>query len=212
MGETNETVMDAMPDVVTKPIVTKPTTGEVDEILAELDALEQQLDARAKKLGEEIESFPSFGDDMTAEEEASAALRALSSDDLSAMSPAELAKLHARIEQIEKKLKEIDVLESQVRELRAFVGEKLSVDIRAMYANILEQMNVEAVKIYRNLQAVVVEENARQNRALFGIDGKSDSLKKRMNNVIIFSIVSFVVSILVMLMQILPAFGINILK
>ncbi len=212
MSETNETVMDVASDIVTKPAVTKPTTGEVDEILAELDALEQQLDARAKKLGEEIESFPSFGDDLTAEEEASAALRALSSDDLSAMSPAELEKLHARIEQIEKKLKEIDVLESQVRELRAFVGEKLSVDIRAMYANILEQMNVEAVKIYRNLQAVVVEENARQNRALFGIDGKSDSLKKRMNNVIIFSIVSFVVSILVMLMQILPAFGINILK
>ena len=79
-----------------------------------------------------------------------------------------------------------------------------------MYRNLMDQMNIEAIKIYRNIQAVIVEEQAKQNHVLFGVDGKSDKLKFRMNHVMIFSIVSFVVSILVMILQILPAFGVDI--
>ena len=94
--------------------------------------------------------------------------------------------------------------------MKAFMEEKLGMDFKAMYDNVLDQMNVEAIKTYRNIQAVIVEEDAKQNHALFGIDGKSDSLKRRLNNVMIFSIVSFVTSILVMLMQVLPAFGIKL--
>ncbi|MBR5637934.1 MAG: hypothetical protein IKW81_13500, partial [Pseudobutyrivibrio sp.] len=90
------------------------------------------------------------------------------------------------------------------------IDDRLSVDFRAMYENILEKTNIEAIKTYRNLQAVIIEENSKQNQALFGIDNKSNSLKKRMNNVLMFAVVSFVVSILVMLMQILPALGIKL--
>lgn len=116
-----------------------------------------------------------------------------------------------QLEVIMRKLKKLDAMSDDIKDMQRVIDERLNVDFKAMYDNILEQMNVEAIKIYRNVQAVVVEENAKQNAALFGIDGKSDNLKKRMNKVMIFSIVSFVVSILVMIVTILPSFGIKLM-
>ena len=111
---------------------------------------------------------------------------------------------------IMRQLRKIDTMEAEVKAMKEVIDERLSVDFRAMYENIMEKTNIEAIKTYRNVQAVIIEENAKQNQALFGIDNKSNSLKKRMNNVLIFAIVSFVVSILVMLVTILPALGIKL--
>jgi len=115
-----------------------------------------------------------------------------------------------QLEMIMKQLSKIEAMEAQVKAMKEVIDERLNLDFRAMYENIMEKTNIEAIKTYRNVQAVVIEENAKQNQALFGIDNKSDSLKKRMNNVLIFAIVSFVVSILVMLVTILPAFGVKL--
>lgn len=125
-----------------------------------------------------------------------------------------LDKLEVQIEQLEGMETRLDLLEDMEEELhyiRHFLDTRLDYDFNAMYNNMLEQMNVEAIKIYRNIQAVIVEEEAKQNHVLFGVDGKSDKLKLRMNHVMIFSIISFVVSILVMVVQILPFFGIDFL-
>lgn len=114
------------------------------------------------------------------------------------------------LENIAVKLDMLDEMDEEIHEMRRILDKFKDVDFMAMYRNILEQMNVEAIKIYRNLQAVIVEEDAKQNHVLVGVDGKSDKLKGRMNHVMIFSIVSFVVSILVMLITILPQFGIKL--
>ena len=115
-----------------------------------------------------------------------------------------------QLNQIMRQFKKIDAMEAEVKAMKEVIDERLNVDFRAMYENIMEKTNIEAIKTYRNVQAVIIEENAKQNQALFGIDNKSNSLKKRMNNVLIFAIVSFVVSILVMLVTILPAIGIKL--
>ena len=115
-----------------------------------------------------------------------------------------------QLQLIMKHFNKIEAMEAEVKALKDIIEERLNVDFRAMYENIMEKTNIEAIKTYRNVQAVVIEENAKQNQALFGLDNKSNSLKKRMNNVLIFAIVSFVVSILVMLVTILPAFGIKL--
>ncbi|SFO17391.1 hypothetical protein SAMN04487831_11089 [Pseudobutyrivibrio sp. UC1225] len=109
-----------------------------------------------------------------------------------------------------KKLNNVEHMEAEIKAMKEIIDERLSLDFRAMYDNIMEKTNIEAIKVYRNVQAVVIEENAKQNQALFGLDSKSDSLRKRMNNVLIFATVSFVVSVLVMLITILPAFGIKL--
>ena len=115
-----------------------------------------------------------------------------------------------QLDLIMRQFKKIDTMEAELKAIKEVIDERLNVDFRAMYENIMEKTNIEAIKTYRNVQAVIIEENAKQNQALFGIDNKSNSLKKRMNNVLIFAIVSFVVSILVMLVTILPALGINL--
>ena len=108
------------------------------------------------------------------------------------------------------KFRKVEAMEAEVKAIKDILEDRLNYDFRAMYDNLMEKTNIEAIKIYRNLQAVVIEENAKQNQALFELDGKANSLKKRMNNVLIFAIISFVVSILVMLVTILPAFGIKL--
>jgi len=125
---------------------------------------------------------------------------------------ADFAKLDDdQLDAIMKRLNKIDGMQAEIDAMKAIIDERLNVDFKAMYENLMEKNNIEAIKTYRNIQAVIIEENAKQNKALFGIDGKSDSLRRRLNHVIVFSIISFVVSILVMLMIILPAFGIDLL-
>lgn len=116
-----------------------------------------------------------------------------------------------KLEAVDAKLGMLEDVDEGMLSVKNLINEKLNVDFAAMYDNILDQMNVEAIKIYRNIQAVIVEENAKQNNVLFGMDNKSDGLKRRMNHVLFFCIISFLVSILVMVLQILPAFGIRLI-
>lgn len=133
---------------------------------------------------------------------------------------AEIRDMKRKIDEMEKKLAVIDELnarldileemDEKIDYVKRFMDTKLNIDFQAMYNNLLEQMNVESIKTYRNIQAVIVEEDSKQNHVLFGVDGKSDKLKFRLNHVMIISIVSFIVSIVVMIVQILPRFGINL--
>lgn len=115
-----------------------------------------------------------------------------------------------RLDELGYKLDRLDNMEEEIAAMRRLLEDKLSVDFEAMYRNLLEQMNIEAIKVYRNVQAVVLEEDAKQNHVILQVDKKAGKIKRRMNHMVILAIVSFVVSILVMLMQILPALGINL--
>ncbi|CBK74088.1 hypothetical protein CIY_12660 [Butyrivibrio fibrisolvens 16/4] len=176
----------------------KDATEALDELLAELEEIEKSIGMQVEF--DDIE-FP--------------ALKPITLPKVEFPTPeppkVDFAKLDdEQLELIMRQFHKIEALEAQVEAMKEVIDERLNVDFRAMYENIMEKTNIEAIKTYRNVQAVVIEENAKQNQALFGIDNKSNSLKKRMNNVLIFAIVSFVVSILVMLVTILPAMGIKL--
>ena len=174
----------------------KDATEALDELLAELEEIEKSIGMQVEF--DDIE-FP--------------ALKPITLPKVELPAPAPMPKVDfaklddEQLELIMRQFHKIESLEAQVKAMKEVIDERLNVDFRAMYENIMEKTNIEAIKTYRNVQAVVIEENAKQNQALFGLDNKSNSLKKRMNNVLIFAIVSFVVSILVMLVTILPALG-----
>lgn len=183
-----------------------PLEKEVNSLLKELEELERALGMPMTN-----EDFPELKPiilptfNMPAEQ-------IKSSEGVAAqLTRADIAKLNEeQFEALMGKLRHVEHLEAQVEAMKNIIDSRLSVDFRAMYENLLEKSNIEAIKTYRNLQAVIIEENAKQNQALLGLDNKSNSLKRRMNNVLLFAVVSFVVSILVMLMQILPALGVDL--
>lgn len=186
----------------TKDLLTEELKSDIAQMLEELDAIERTLgDYREDLTGVVNRCEPKKK--IVAGQSKQAVAKAGATNANATLSEAEL-------NQVKAKLKKLDELDGEIHSMKEFMEEKLGMDFKAMYDNVLDQMNVEAIKTYRNIQAVIVEEDAKQNHALFGINGKSDSLKRRLNNVMIFSIVSFVTSILVMLMQILPALGIKL--
>lgn len=124
-----------------------------------------------------------------------------------------LDEISAKLEILEEfgeRLEMLEDMDEQINYIRDFMDDKLDLDYIAMYETLREEVHEDAIKTYRNIQAVIVEENAKQNHVLFGVDGNQDKLKFRMNHVMFFSIISFVTSILVMLLQILPALGIDL--
>jgi hypothetical protein len=180
---------------------------EKSKVEQEVDALLEELNEIERSLGMEDIEFPEFKPIILP----SIKIPDIPMPETPLLTRADIAKLDdEQFDMLMTKLRKVEHLESQVEAMKEIIDDRLSVDFRAMYENILEKNNIEAIKTYRNIQAVIIEENAKQNQALFGIDNKSNSLKKRMNNVLLFAVVSFVVSILVMLMQILPALGIKL--
>lgn len=170
--------------------------NEIDKMLSELDDIEAKVKSVDKN---DFEEILKSGKDITDDKSI-----------VSSVASSDINELKEKLDKLNERLDNVEALKKDIAYIRGVIDDKLNLDFYAMYENVMEHMDVEAVKIYRNIQAVIVEENAKQNHALFDIDGKSNSLKKRLNNVIIFSIVSFVVSILVMFITILPAFGIHL--
>lgn len=205
-----EIVEKPVEEPVVEPVQEKepdtPLEKEVNSLLKELEELERALGMPMTN-----EDFPELKPiilptfNMPVEQ-------IKSSEGVAAqLTRADIAKLNdEQFEALMGKLRHVEHLEAQVEAMKNIIDSRLSVDFRAMYENLLEKSNIEAIKTYRNVQAVIIEENAKQNQALLGLDNKSNSLKRRMNNVLLFAVVSFVVSILVMLMQILPALGVDL--
>ena len=184
---------------------------ELNNLEAELNEYEKVLkkEKKEKKESEKQQKpmYPSSSNEIKSEDflKLQESIRELSSQ------IADIDKRLSILEELYYKMGMLDEMDEDLNYMKNMIETRLNVDFKAMYNNVLEQMNIEAIKIYRNVQAVIVEEQAKQNHVLFGVDGKSDKLKFRMNHVMIFSIISFVVSILVMVLQILPALGIELL-
>jgi len=90
----------------------------------------------------------------------------------------------AKIEQIQADTQGYDKLQESVTEFEGSLGEKLTA--------LDENIHKECVKVYRNVQAVVVEENAKQTDA-FGATLKP--LKRKLNGILSVSIVALVAAV-----------------
>lgn len=206
--------MDKDIDKIDKSIDNDNTEPNYSYTISELSRLEGMLDVYLSKLkagSKDTVEIPGNGQagvmSEKLAEELTEKLRLL--EEKSVL----LENLNDLVEQIkvvDAKMGILEDMDGDTRFIRSLVTDKLNLDFVAMYNNVLDQMNVEAIKIYRNIQAVIVEENAKQNNVLFGMDKKTDGLKRRMNHVLFFCIVSFIVSIALVIVQILPAFGIKL--
>lgn len=98
----------------------------------------------------------------------------------------------AKIEQIQADTQVYDKLQENVTELEGSLSTKMT----AMDENI----HKECVKVYRNVQAVVVEENAKQTDAIGAI---LKPLKRKLNGILTVSIVSLVAAVGSVVFQVL---------
>lgn len=109
------------------------------------------------------------------------------------------------------KIEEIKADDSKTEELKEQLSEQLTQlreHVDALQAELLEHIHTEDVKVYRNVQAVVVEESgklAEQNNAgaavMKKVSGKSSA-------VMIFSILTLIMTIAGLILQILSLFGV----
>lgn len=66
-----------------------------------------------------------------------------------------------------------------------------------------ENMHKECVKVYRNVQAVVVEESGKQKESLENMEGVLSRLQGKLGAVFGISIASLILALLVLVVQIL---------
>lgn len=78
------------------------------------------------------------------------------------------------------------------------------------FAAVEENVHKECVKVYRNVQAVVVEENGKQTKALEEITAKVNSFNGKLGAVLGVSIAALVVALAGTVLQVLNALGINL--
>lgn len=78
------------------------------------------------------------------------------------------------------------------------------------FAAVEENVHKECVKVYRNVQAVVVEENGKQTKALEEITAKVNSFNGKLGAVLGVSIAALVFALAGTVLQVLNALGINL--
>lgn len=93
------------------------------------------------------------------------------------------------------KIQEIKQDSQAIQELKTQLEEKLE--------NSSENVHKECVKVYRNVQAVVVEESGKQTEAVENVEGGVKKLQVKMNAVLGISIAALVVALGSMVLQVL---------
>ena len=74
-----------------------------------------------------------------------------------------------------------------------------------------ENVHKECVKVYRNVQAVVMEESGKQGEALAEMSGKVNAMKGKLGFVLGISVVALVFSLAGAVLQLLDLLGIGLL-
>ena len=153
----------------------KSQLREYDECLAQM----QQVNKELKAINQEMEKLMSetIAPEVTKlSEEGVAALQKLQQENTE--------KLEALGQQYTAKLEELQQSTEVLDELQKHVDEKLSTTE--------ENVHKECVKVYRNVQAAVVEENEKQTEAIAG--KIKESLNGKLNGVLGVSIAALLVA------------------
>ena len=95
--------------------------------------------------------------------------------------------------------------------LEQLISNGIYVEMMKRLDELEEKAHTDCIKVYRNVQAVVVEELSKQNKVIARDDKMIGKIKNKMRLILIFSIISLIASILVIIIEILPFFGINLL-
>lgn len=100
---------------------------------------------------------------------------------------------------------------SEIRDQMASAQENKKDDgLEERFASVEENVHKECVKVYRNVQAVVVEESGKQAKALEEITEKVNSFNGKLGAVLGISIAALVFALAGTALQVLNALGINL--
>lgn len=102
-----------------------------------------------------------------------------------------------------------DKVEQLSRQLEEKLQEKPGDRLEEKFAVADENVHKECVKVYRNVQAVVMEESGKQNETLSDISGKLNVTKGRLGIVLGISIAALVFSLAGAVLQLLNMLGVS---
>lgn len=106
--------------------------------------------------------------------------------------------------------KEFVLLQRRFNDIQDLVTTGFEIEMHQRFDELEEKTHTDCIKVYRNVQAVVVEELSKQNKVLIRDDKAISKIKRRMNVVLAFSIVSVVTAVVLIILEILPIFGIKL--
>ena len=119
--------------------------------------------------------------------------------------------LNAQLDAVNLNLDNVTNAVSEIRDQMASAQENKKDDgLEERFASVEENVHKECVKVYRNVQAVVVEESGKQAKALEEITAKVNSFNGKLGAVLGISIAALVFALAGTVLQVLNALGINL--
>ena len=119
--------------------------------------------------------------------------------------------LNAQLDAVNLNLDNVTNAVSEIRDQMASAQENKKDDgLEERFASVEENVHKECVKVYRNVQAVVVEESGKQAKALEEITEKVNSFNGKLGAVLGISIAALVFALAGTVLQVLNALGINL--
>lgn len=103
-------------------------------------------------------------------------------------------------------------VDEKLKSLEAIINTGFQIEMKDRFDSLEEKTHTDCIKVYRNIQAVVVEEDSKQNKVITKSDKNIGKIKNRMTMVLVFSITSFIASLFVIIIEILPLFGVHLFK
>lgn len=119
--------------------------------------------------------------------------------------------LNGQLDAVNLNLDNVTNTVSEIRDQMASAQENKKDDgLEERFASVEENVHKECVKVYRNVQAVVVEESGKQAKALEEITEKVNSFNGKLGAVLGISIAALVFALAGTALQVLNALGINL--
>lgn len=119
--------------------------------------------------------------------------------------------LNGQLDAVNLNLDNVTNAVSEIRDQMASAQENKKDDgLEERFASVEENVHKECVKVYRNVQAVVVEESGKQAKAIEEITAKVNSFNGKLGAVLGISIAALVFALAGTVLQVLNALGINL--
>ena len=108
---------------------------------------------------------------------------------------------------LEQRFSDLDQsMDAKLSQLDSKIDEGEDTQLEEKLLSITESVHKECVKVYRNVQAVIVEEGSKQSELLNGVTSSAQRLGKKLNIVFGISLASLVLSLISVIVQLLNTF------
>ena len=184
-------------------------SGQLEQLNAATEGKLEQLNAATEK---KLDQFNAATEGKIEQLNATTEKRL---EQLNAATEGKLEQINATTE---KRLEQLNTTtEGKLEQLKAVTEEKLEQlltkepqgGLGEKFAAVEENVHKECVKVYRNVQAVVMEESGKQNEAVNEASEKVKSMGGKLSAVLGISVAALVFSLASVILQILSALGVG---